>query len=256
VTKLDNSELQRYARQILLPEIGIQGQKLLKEARILIVGLGGLGSASSMYLAAAGAGIIGIIDHDTIDLSNLNRQILYGDSHVGDRKTKISRERLQSINSGIKINVHESSLDAVNASDVCGRYDLVVDGTDNFETRYILNDTCVRVGIPYIYGSILGFCGQVSVFNYKGGPCYRCIYPDTPEPGQVPQGAGTGVLGAVPGIVGSIQAAEAIKIITGAGTVLYGRMLLVDTLHMTFSEIDIPRDNHCSACGKDSDAVD
>ena len=226
--------MNRYARQITLPEIGEQGQRKLRDASVLIVGAGGLGSPAAIYLAAAGVGRIGLVDFDRVDVTNLHRQILYGTSDVGRPKLEAAGERLRDANPDVAIETHDARLTAENALDILGRYDVILDGTDNFATRYLVNDACKLLGKPNVYGSVFRFDGQISVFATEDGPCYRCLYPEPPPPHLVPSCAEGGVLGVLPGVVGTIQATEAIKIITGVGETLAGRLLLFDALRMTF----------------------
>ena len=233
--------MNRYTRQVTLPEIGEAGQAKLLAASVLIVGAGGLGSPTAIYLAAAGVGRIGLVDFDNVDVTNLHRQVLYGTSSVGRPKLDAARERLEDLNSDIKIETHSTRLTSENALEIIASYDLVVDGTDNFATRYLVNDACVLLGKPNVYGSIFRFDGQVSIFAMPDGPCYRCLYPEPPPPGLVPSCAEGGVLGVLPGVVGTIQATEAIKLITGAGETLAGRLLLFDALRMTFRTMKLPR---------------
>jgi sulfur-carrier protein adenylyltransferase/sulfurtransferase len=242
-------ELARYGRHLSLAEIGTAGQERLKSARVLVVGAGGLGSPVSMYLAAAGVGTIGLVDFDEVERSNLQRQILFGESAVGRGKLQAASDRLSDINPYVRLEAHEIRLSAQNAERVVADYDLVVDGTDNFATRYLVNDVCVHLGVPNVYGSVLRFEGQASVFATPDGPCYRCLFREPPPPGLVPSCAEAGVMGVLPGIIGSIQAAEAIKLITGAGRPLVGRLLLLDALTMAFRSIEIRRDPGCPACG-------
>ena len=231
----------RYTRQTTLPEIGEAGQRKLLQSSVLIVGAGGLGSPTSLYLAAAGVGRIGLVDFDRVDVTNLHRQILYGTSSVGRPKLEAARERLEDLNSDVKIETHEARLSSENALEILAKYDVVIDGTDNFATRYLVNDACVILGKPNVYGSIFRWEGQASVFSTSDGPCYRCLYPDPPPAGLVPSCAEGGVLGVLPGVVGTIQATEAIKLITGAGESLAGRLLLFDALRMTFRTMKVPR---------------
>jgi sulfur-carrier protein adenylyltransferase/sulfurtransferase len=246
---LTRDEVQRYSRHLIMPEVGVEGQRKLKAARVLCVGAGGLGAPASMYLAAAGVGTLGLVDFDVVDASNLHRQIIYGTPDVGKGKLEASRERLTAMNSGVKVVTHEVALTSKNALDVLKDYDVVLDGTDNFQTRYLVNDACVQLGKPNAYGSIFRFDGQASVFGVKGGPCYRCLYPEPPPPGLVPSCAEGGVLGVLPGIIGIIQATEAIKLILGAGQPLVGRLLLYDALQMRFRELKLRRDPECPMCG-------
>jgi molybdopterin/thiamine biosynthesis adenylyltransferase/rhodanese-related sulfurtransferase len=238
--------MDRYARQITLPEIGVAGQEKLRRASVLIVGAGGLGSPAALYLAAAGVGTLGLVDFDRVDVTNLHRQILYGTSSIGRLKLDAARERLEDLNPDVRVVTHEARLTSENSLAIMRDYDVVLDGTDNFATRYLVNDACVLLGKPNVYGSIFRFDGQVSVFATDEGPCYRCLYPEPPPPGTVPSCAEGGVLGVLPGIVGSLQAAEAMKLITGAGEALVGRLLLFDALRATFRVMRVPRrcDDH------------
>jgi adenylyltransferase/sulfurtransferase len=246
----ERNEYIRYSRHFSLPEIGLDGQRKLKEASVLLIGAGGLGSPASLYLAAAGVGHIGIVDFDVVDLSNLQRQILYSSQEVNERKLKVAKERLQGLNPHVEISTFEESLSSSNAMQIFADYDTVIDGTDNFPTRYLVNDVCVFLGKPNVYGSIYRFDGQVSVFHAKEGPCYRCLYAEPPPPGLVPSCAEGGVLGVLPGVVGSLQATEAIKWITGAGQPLIGRLLLFDALSMSFREVKLWKNPHCVVCGQ------
>ena len=247
---LTPSDKSRYARQLILPEIGEQGQTALKNARVLIVGAGGLGSPTSLYLAAAGAGTIGLVDFDVVDITNLHRQILYGTSEVGARKVAAASARLSDLNPAIRIVPHDSALTSENALDIIRDYDIVIDGTDNFPTRYLVNDACVLLRKINVYGSIFRFDGQVSVFDARRGPCYRCLYPEPPPPHLVPSCAEGGVLGVLPGVIGTLQAVEAIKLITGAGEPLIGKLLLFDALHTSFRTLKLKKDPHCAICGE------
>jgi adenylyltransferase/sulfurtransferase len=231
----------RYQRQITLPEIGEAGQAKLNAASVLIVGAGGLGSPTSIYLAAAGVGRIGLVDFDRVDITNLHRQILYGTSDVGRPKLDAARERLNDLNPEVAIETHDARLTSENALEILSRYDVVIDGTDNFATRYLVNDACKILGKPNVYGSIFRFDGQASVFATEDGPCYRCLYPEPPPPGLVPSCAEGGVLGVLPGVVGTIQAIEAIKLITSVGETLAGRLLIFDALRMTFRIMKVRR---------------
>jgi molybdopterin/thiamine biosynthesis adenylyltransferase/rhodanese-related sulfurtransferase len=246
---LSPEQKERYSRHLLMPEVGAEGQAKLLGAKVLLLGAGGLGAPTSLYLAAAGIGTLGIVDFDTVDASNLHRQIIYGTSDVGRRKLEASGERIASLNPGVKVVEHETALTSKNALDILRDYDVVLDGTDNFQTRYLVNDACVLLGKPNAYGSIFRFDGQASVFAVKGGPCYRCLYPEPPPPGLVPSCAEGGVLGVLPGIIGIIQATEAIKLILGAGQPLVGRLLLYDALQMRFRELKLRRDPDCPVCG-------
>ena len=249
-TRLTNEEVRRYSRHLILPEVGVEGQSRLKGASVLIVGTGGLGSPVSIYLAAAGVGRIGLVDFDVVDTSNLQRQILYSEEDVGRSKVQAAREKLLAMNPHIEIDIYEQRLSSSNALTVLKEYDVIVDGTDNFPTRYLVNDACVLLGKPYVYGSILRFDGQASVFYPGKGPCYRCLFPEPPPPGTVPSCAEAGVLGILPGVIGVIQATEAIKLILGKGEALIGRLLLFDALNMEFSEVSLHRDPKCPVCGE------
>jgi molybdopterin/thiamine biosynthesis adenylyltransferase/rhodanese-related sulfurtransferase len=245
---LTESERERYARHLVLPEIGEEGQERLKSASVLIIGAGGLGSPVSMYLAAAGVGRIGLADFDKVDVTNLHRQILYGTSDIGTPKLDAARNRLHDLNTEIKIETHDA-ITSQNALDIFQKYDVIADGTDNFPTRYLVNDACVLTGKPNIYGSIFRFDGQASVFFAREGPCYRCLYPEPPPPNLVPSCAEGGVLGVLPGVIGTIQATETIKMITGVGEPLIGRLLLFDALRMEFRALRLRKDPNCAVCG-------
>ena len=247
--RLSHEEVQRYSRHLIIPEVGVEGQQRLKQARVVCVGAGGLGSPSALYLTAAGVGTIGLVDFDTVDTSNLQRQILYSTRDAGRRKLEAAAERLTGLNPSVKIIAHETALSSANALDILRDYDVVVDGADNFPTRYLVNDACVLLGKPNVYGSIFRFDGQASVFATRNGPCYRCLYPEPPPPGLVPSCAEGGVLGVLPGIIGTIQAAEAIKIILGVGQTLAGRLLTLDALTMQFRTLRLRRDPACPVCG-------
>jgi adenylyltransferase/sulfurtransferase len=246
---LDSDELQRYHRHLILPEIGVEGQRRLKAARVLLIGAGGLGSPAALYLAAAGVGHLGVIDADDVELSNLQRQIVHDTESVGMPKVGSAAARLRAINPHVDVVTHRTRLTSANAMRLLGDYDVIVDGSDNFPTRYLVNDACVLLGKPNVYGSVLRFDGQASVFSFGDGPCYRCLFRDPPPPRLVQNCAESGVLGVRPGLVGVVQAAEAIKLITGAGEVLAGRLLLIDGLRMRFRTIDVARDPDCRACG-------
>src|SRR5262245_27747548 len=246
---LESDELRRYARQIRLPSLGIDGQQRLKRASVLIVGAGGLGSPAAMYLAAAGVGRIGIADADRVDPSNLHRQLLHRTDDVGSLKADSARETLGSINPHVRVEPIGERVSAANALDLVTTYDVVIDGTDNFPTRYLLNDACVLTGRPLVYGSVDRFEGQVSVFASEHGPCYRCLFPRPPKAGTVQNCADAGVLGVLPGLIGTLQATEALKLIVGLGEPLIGRLLIVDTLTMRFRTIGVDRDPTCPACG-------
>jgi len=248
--EFSRAELERYSRHLIMPEIGLEGQRKLKQARVLLVGAGGLGSPAALYLAAAGVGTLGLVDFDTVDVSNLQRQILFGADDVGKPKLTVAKARLHGINPHIQIKLHDLRLSSENALAVFADYDIIVDGTDNFPTRYLVNDACVLSGKPNVYGSIFRFEGQVSVFAAQDGPCYRCLYPKPPPPGLVPSCAEGGVLGILPGAVGTIQATEAVKLITGKGRPLIGRLLLYDALDMSFRELKLQRDPDCPICGE------
>jgi len=247
---LSPEEVERYARHVVLPGVGAEGQQRLKAARVLCVGAGGLGSPSSLYLAAAGVGTIGILDGDAVDLCNLQRQILHETAGIGEPKVVSARRRLTAINPHVSVETHHLRLVADNALDIVGRYDLVLDCSDNFPTRYLVNDACVLLGKPDVFGAVFVFEGQASVFAAAGGPCYRCVFPEPPPPGLVPTCAESGVLGVLPGVVGAIQATEAIKMIVGAGNALVGRMVVYDALAMTFRELTVPKDPACPVCGE------
>ncbi|UCC71121.1 MAG: molybdopterin-synthase adenylyltransferase MoeB [Gemmatimonadota bacterium] len=243
-------EMRRYARHLILPEVGPEGQKKLKQARVLLIGAGGLGSPASLYLAAAGVGTLGLVDFDVVEHSNLQRQIVHGTSDVGRLKLESARDRLLDVNPEIEVETHEVRLSSDNALEILTEYDIVVDGTDNFPTRYLVNDACVLLGKPNVYGSIFRFEGQVSVFHAKQGPCYRCLYAEPPPPGLAPSCAEGGVLGVLPGIIGTLQANETIKLILGAGDPLIGRLLLFDALRVRFRELKLRKDPECPICGE------
>jgi len=246
---LERSELLRYGRHITLPQLGLEGQQRLKAARVLIVGAGGLGSPVALYLAGAGVGTLGLVDFDVVDVTNLHRQLLHGTRDIGRRKLDSARDRLHDVNPHVHVQTYDAKLTSANAIDIMRDYDLVIDGTDNFATRYLVNDACVLLGIPNVYGSIFRFDGQASLFATPDGPCYRCLYPEPPPAGSVPSCAEGGVLGVLPGLVGTIQATEAIKHILGIGDTLAGRLLLIDALSMQFRTVRITRDPQCPACG-------
>ena len=246
---LSQNEIARYSRHLIMPEVGMEGQKKLKAAKILLIGAGGLGSPLGLYLAAAGIGRIGIVDFDVVDFSNLQRQVLHGTPDVGRPKLHSARDRLQAINPEVKIDLYETRLTSANAISIIEPYDIVIDGTDNFQTRYLVNDACVLLDKPNVYGSIFRFDGQASVFYPPQGPCYRCLYPEPPPPGEVPSCAEGGVLGILPGLIGCIQATEAVKLILGKGSPLIGRLLQYDALQMHFQEFKVRRDKKCPLCG-------
>jgi adenylyltransferase/sulfurtransferase len=247
--ELTPDDIKRYSRHLILPEVGVEGQQKLKAAKVLLIGAGGLGSPAGLYLAAAGVGRLGIVDFDAVDLSNLQRQILHGTADVGRSKLQSAKDRLIAINPALEIDTYETALTSKNALDLFTDYDVILDGTDNFPTRYLVNDACVLLGKPNAYGSIFRLEGQASVFAVKGGPCYRCLYPEPPPPGLVPSCAEGGVLGVLPGVIGTIQATEAIKLILGAGQTLVGRLLLYDAFNMRFRELKLRRDPACPVCG-------
>jgi sulfur-carrier protein adenylyltransferase/sulfurtransferase len=247
---LSPQEVQRYSRHLIMPEVGVEGQKRLKAASVLLIGAGGLGSPLGLYLAAAGVGRIGLVDFDAVDYSNLQRQVLHDTANVGKPKLTSALERLRAINPEIKYKGYETRLTSANAMEICRGYDLIIDGTDNFATRYLVNDVCVLLKKPNVYGSIFRFDGQASVFHPPYGPCYRCLYPNPPPPGEVPSCAEGGVLGILPGIIGVIQATEAVKIIIGKGEPLIGRLLHYDALAMAFKTFKVRRNPNCPICGE------
>ena len=247
--ELTTDDLARYSRHLILPEVGIVGQQKLKAAKVLCVGTGGLGSPLALYLAAAGIGTLGLVDFDVVDASNLQRQIIHSTKDIGRKKLDSAEEKLTALNPALKVIKHDTMLSSANALDILKDYDIVADGTDNFPTRYLVNDACVLLGKPNVYGSIFRFEGQASVFATKEGPCYRCLYPEPPPPGLVPSCAEGGVLGIHPGLVGVIQATEVIKLILGNGSPLIGRLLLVDALNMRFRELKLRKNRECPVCG-------
>lgn len=247
--ELTNDEVKRYSRHLIMPEVGVDGQRRLKAGKVLCIGAGGLGSPAAMYLAAAGVGTIGVVDFDVVDFSNLQRQIIHGTSDVGRSKLASAKDRLLDINPHIEVNTYEEALSSENAFRLFEPYDVILDGTDNFPTRYLTNDACVLLGKPNAYGSIFRFEGQASVFATKDGPCYRCLYPEPPPPGLVPSCAEGGVLGVLPGVIGVIQATEAIKLLAGIGEPLIGRFLIYDALRMRFRELKLRKDPDCPVCG-------
>jgi adenylyltransferase/sulfurtransferase len=247
---LSNEEIARYSRHLIMPEMGMAGQRKLKQGSVLLIGTGGLGSPLALYLAAAGVGHIGLVDFDVVDSSNLQRQIIHGTSTVGMAKTESAKQRLADLNPQIEVTTYETQITSENAFDLLRPYDVIIDGTDNFPTRYLTNDASVILGKPNVYGSIFRFEGQATVFSPKdGGPCYRCLYPEPPPPGLVPSCAEGGVLGVLPGVIGTIQATEAIKLITGIGEPLIGRLMLYDALAMRFRELKLRRNPECPVCG-------
>ncbi len=246
---LSNDEVQRYSRHLIMPEVGVEGQEKLKKGSVLCIGAGGLGSPAALYLAAAGVGTIGIVDFDVVDFSNLQRQIIHGTPDVGRSKLASARDRLLALNPLVRVETYETALSSKNALELFRPYDVILDGTDNFPTRYLVNDACVILGKPNTYGSIFRFEGQASVFATKNGPCYRCLYPEPPPPGLVPSCAEGGVLGVLPGVIGTIQATEAVKLIMGIGEPLIGRFLIYDALRMKFRELKLKKDPDCPVCG-------
>ena len=248
--ELTVDEVRRYSRHLIIPDVGMTGQKRLKNAKVLCVGAGGLGSPALLYLAAAGVGTLGIVDFDVVDESNLQRQVIHGQSDIGRSKAESARDSIREINPYVNVIVYQERLDSDNAMQIFADYDLIVDGTDNFATRYLVNDACVLLGKPYVWGSIYRFDGQASVFWAEYGPCYRCLYPEPPPPGMVPSCAEGGVLGVLCASIGSIQVNEAIKLITGIGEPLAGRLMIYDALEMTYRSVKIRKDPECPVCGK------
>ncbi len=246
--ELSHDEIRRYSRHLIMPEVALAGQKKLKAASVLLIGTGGLGSPVGMYLAAAGIGRIGLVDYDVVDFTNLQRQVIHGTSALGKLKVESARERLQDINPGVQIDVYNEPFTSQNALEVAAPYDIIIDGTDNFPTRYLVNDVSVLLGKPNVYGSIFRFEGQASVFYAEKGPCYRCLFPEPPPPGLVPSCAEGGVLGVLPGTIGTIQATEAIKLILGIGESLIGRLLLYNALDMSFDFVKLRKNPHCAVC--------
>jgi molybdopterin/thiamine biosynthesis adenylyltransferase/rhodanese-related sulfurtransferase len=247
--ELSPNEIARYSRHLIMPEVGVEGQKRLKAASVLLIGAGGLGSPLALYLGAAGVGRIGLVDFDVVDFSNLQRQVLHGTPDVGRPKLHSARDRLLAINPEVRVDLYETRLTSANAMALFEPYDIIIDGTDNFPTRYLVNDACVLLKKPNVYGSIFRFDGQASVFYPGRGPCYRCLYPEPPPPGEVPSCAEGGVLGILPGLIGCVQATEAVKLILGRGRPLVGRLVLYDALEMTFREFKVRRNPKCPACG-------
>jgi len=247
---LSSEELKRFNRHIILPQVGIEGQEKLKRARVLCIGTGGLGSPVSLYLAAAGVGTLGLVDFDVVDETNLQRQIVHTTADIGRPKVESAKDSLLKLNPYLDVPLHREGITRANVRGIVSQYDMVVDGTDNFPTRYLVNDACVLEGKPLIYASIFQFEGQATVFNYQDGPCYRCLYPEPPPPGMVPSCAEGGVLGVLPGVIGVIQATEAVKIILGKGRTLAGRLMLYDAMDMHFREVRLRRDPACPACGE------
>src|SRR5271167_1096912 len=249
-TSLTNEEILRYSRHLIMPEVGMEGQLKLKNAKVLLIGAGGLGAPLGLYLAAAGVGRLGLVDFDVVDFTNLQRQVTFGTSDVGKPKSQAAQARLSDLNPDIHVEAFETKLTSENALELFQNFDIIVDGTDNFPTRYLVNDACILLGKPNVYGSIFRFEGQVTVFGMPDGPCYRCLYPEPPPPGLVPSCAEGGVLGVLPGIVGSIQAMETIKLLLKAGDSLSGRLLLFDALAMKFRELKLRKNPNCPMCGE------
>ncbi len=247
--QLSHEEILRYSRHLILPDVGVAGQQKLKAARVLLVGAGGLGSPAALYLAAAGVGTLGLVDFDVVDRTNLQRQVIHGTSRVGTSKLESARERILDLNPNVRVETFETRLTSANALDIFRTFEVVVDGSDNFPTRYLVNDACVLLGKPNVYGSIFRFEGQASVFFAKQGPCYRCLYSEPPPPDLVPSCAEGGVLGVLPGIIGSIQAMETLKLVLGIGDLLIGRLLLLDALQLKFRELKLAKDPDCPVCG-------
>jgi molybdopterin/thiamine biosynthesis adenylyltransferase/rhodanese-related sulfurtransferase len=247
-TDLTHDEILRYSRHLLMPEVGIEGQRKLKASSVLVVGTGGLGSPVCMYLAAAGIGRIGLVDYDVVDFSNLQRQIIHGTSTIGNKKVHSARERLKDINPYVQIDIYDEPFTSENAFQISDPYDLIIDGTDNFPTRYLINDVCVMTGKPNVYGSIFRFEGQVSVFWAEEGPCYRCLFPEPPPPGLVPSCSDAGVFGVLPGTIGTLQATETLKLLLGIGEPLIGKLLLYDALAMSLEELHLKKNPNCKVC--------
>jgi sulfur-carrier protein adenylyltransferase/sulfurtransferase len=247
--QLSQDEILRYSRHLIIPDVGVQGQRRLKAARVLMVGAGGLGSPIGLYLAAAGVGTLGLVEFDVVDVTNLQRQVIHGTKDVGRKKGDSARDRIHDVNPNVEVKLYDAMLSSENALDIIKDYDLVVDGTDNFATRYLVNDACVLLGKPNVYGSIFRFEGQSTIFCAEDGPCYRCLYPEPPPPGLVPSCAEGGVLGVLPGLLGLVQATETVKYIIGAGESLVGRLLLVDALGMHFRTVKLRKNPQCPACG-------
>ena len=243
-------EVRRYSRHLIIPDVGMAGQKRLKNAKVLCVGAGGLGSPTLLYLAAAGVGTLGIVEFDVVDESNLQRQVIHGQSDIGRSKAESARDSIKEINPLVQVNLHEERLDSTNVMELFAQYDLIVDGTDNFATRYLVNDACVLLNKPYVWGSIYRFDGQASVFWSEYGPCYRCLYPEPPPPGMVPSCAEGGVLGVLCASIGSIQVNEAIKLLAGIGEPLVGRLMIYDALEMTYRQVKVRKDPDCAVCGE------
>ena len=253
--ELSHEEILRYSRHLLIPEVGLSGQKKLKSARVLVIGTGGLGSPVALYLAAAGVGRIGLVDYDVVDFSNLQRQVIHGTSGLGTLKVESARQRMLDINPEIQVDVYNEPFTSENAMRIAQEYDILIDGTDNFPTRYLTNDLCVLLGKPNVYGSIFRFDGQVSVFDARRGPCYRCLFPEPPPPGLVPSCAEGGVLGVLPGTIGTLQATEALKLILGIGQPLIGRLLLFNALDMSFDFVSLRKNPKCRICGPEPEVT-
>jgi adenylyltransferase/sulfurtransferase len=254
--ELSHEEIHRYSRHLLIPDVGLEGQQKLKAASVLVIGTGGLGSPVALYLAAAGVGRIGLVDYDLVDLSNVQRQIIHGESRLGDLKVESARDRLLDLNSEIQVDIYNEFITSENAFEIAEPYDLIIDGTDNFPTRYLVNDLCVLTGKPNVYGSIFRFDGQASVFFAEQGPCYRCLFPEPPPPGLVPSCAEGGVLGVLPGVIGSIQSTEALKLILGIGEPLIGKLLLYDALDMSFQTVKLKKNPECKICGENPEITE
>ncbi|MBX3045926.1 MAG: molybdopterin-synthase adenylyltransferase MoeB [Anaerolineales bacterium] len=254
--QLSRDDLMRYSRHLLIPEVGLAGQQKLRNASVLLIGTGGLGSPAAMYLAAAGVGRIGLVDYDVVDASNLQRQVIHGTAQLGTLKVESARQRILDINPTVQVDVHNVLFTSANALEIAQGYDLIIDGTDNFPTRYLVNDVSVKLGIPNVYGSIFRFDGQVSVFDAQHGPCYRCLFPEPPPPGLVPSCAEGGVLGVLPGIIGSLQASEGIKVLLGIGESLVGRLLLFNALDMRIEFVKLRKDPNCVVCSQPADKIE
>ncbi|MCL4560378.1 MAG: molybdopterin-synthase adenylyltransferase MoeB [Chloroflexi bacterium] len=253
--ELTHEEILRYSRHLLIPDVGLEGQRKLKAASVLLIGTGGLGSPAALYLAAAGIGRIGLVDYDVVDTSNLQRQVIHGTNRLGDLKVESARDRILDLNPDIQVDVYNEPFTSENAMRIAEDYDILLDGTDNFPTRYLVNDVCVLMGKPNVFGSIFRFEGQVSVFDAKRGPCYRCLFPEPPPPGLVPSCAEGGVLGVLPGTIGTLQATETIKLILGIGKPLIGRLLLYDALDTTFQFVNLRKNPHCKVCGPEPEVT-
>src|SRR3990170_6922740 len=253
---LSHSEILRYSRHLLIPEVGLEGQRKLKGSSVLVIGTGGLGSPVAMYLAAAGVGRIGLVDYDVVEFSNLQRQIIHGSSRLNTFKVESARDRVLDINPDIQVDIYNEPFTSSNALRIAEGYDLIIDGTDNFPTRYLVNDVCVKLGIPNVYGSIFRFAGQVSVFDARRGPCYRCLFPEPPPPGTVPSCAEGGVLGVLPGIIGTLQASEGLKLLLGIGEPLVGKLLLYNALDMHFDFVKLRKNPNCAVCSLPAEEIE